>query len=61
MKLWEQEEMEKKRVTERLQLVSDRMTAFYNEATPGKALDFYRMLRPSGGVDWWSDENVEVE
>jgi len=50
VKLWEQEEMEKKRVTERLQLVSDRMTAFYNEATPGKALDFYRMVRPSGGL-----------
>ncbi len=38
-----------------------RMTAFYDEATPGKVLDFYRMLRPSGGVDWWSDEDVEVE
>jgi hypothetical protein len=41
--------------------VSDRMTAFYNEATSGKALNFYHMLRSSGGVDWWSDEDVEGE
>ena len=37
------------------------MAAFYDKATLGKALDLYRMLRPSGGVDWWSDEDAEVE
>lgn len=53
--------MEEKRVRERLQLVSERMTAFYDEATSGKALNCYHMLRSTGGVDWWSDEDVEVE
>ncbi len=53
--------MEKKRAIKRLQLVNDRMASFYDEATSGKTLDLYRMLRPSGDVDWSSDEDVEAE
>jgi hypothetical protein len=61
VKMWEEEEAEKKCVHERLQRVCDSMTDFYGEKMINEVILFYQDLRSNGVVGDSSDEEVDME
>jgi hypothetical protein len=61
VKIWEEEEVEREHVHERLQKVCDSMTDFYGEEMINEVMIFYQSLRFNGVVDNFSDEDVDME
>jgi hypothetical protein len=61
MKMWEEEEIEKERVHERLQKICDIMIDFYGEEIINEAIIFYQSLRSNDVVDNFSDKDVDIQ
>jgi hypothetical protein len=61
MKMWEEEETEKKRIYERLQRVCDAIIDFYGEEMINEVMLFYQNLRSNGVIGDFSDEKVDME
>jgi hypothetical protein len=61
MKMWKEEEAEKKCVHERLQRVYNFITNFYGEEMIKEAILFYQNLRSNGVVRDFSDEEIDME
>jgi hypothetical protein len=61
VKIWEEEEAEKKCVHERLLRVYDFMTDFYGEEIINEVILFYQDLRSNGVVGDSSDEEINME
>jgi hypothetical protein len=61
MKMWEEEETEKKSVHERLQKVYNFMINFYGEEIINEIILFYQNFRFNDMVRDFSDEKINME
>jgi hypothetical protein len=61
VKIWEEEEAEKKCVHERLQRVYDFMTDFYGEEMINEIILFYQNLRFNDMIRDSSDEKIDMK